>query len=69
MYARCLVVACIVSLFMDIYIRRSVNLIHQLGAWAASTRIKVPVVGAEIESFYGWEQFIRKDDGAMQVCP
>lgn len=49
--------ACVVSLFMDIHIRRSLLVILQLGTWAAE--YGVPALGGDAENFPGWEQFIR----------
>jgi flagellar basal body-associated protein FliL len=50
-------IACTVSLFMDLHIRRSLIIIQQLGTWAGEYAI--PVLGGKITEFPGWEQFIR----------
>jgi hypothetical protein len=49
--------ACVVSLFMDIHIRRSLLLVHQLGVWAAE--YGAVALGGSHERFPAWEQFIR----------
>jgi hypothetical protein len=49
--------ACVVSLFMDIHIRRSLLLVHQLGVWAAE--YGTVAFGGCHEQFPAWEQFIR----------
>jgi hypothetical protein len=55
-------VACIVSLFMDMHISRSLLVVQQLGVWAAEYADRVlggEIIGGEIKGFPGWEQFIR----------
>lgn len=49
--------ACVVSLFMDIHVRRSLLVIHQLGTWAAE--YAAPAISRHQEGFPGWEPFIR----------
>jgi hypothetical protein len=49
--------ACVVSLFMDIHIRRSLLVVHQLGGWAA--HYGTVALGGCLEQFPAWEQFIR----------
>jgi hypothetical protein len=49
--------ACVVSLFMDIHIRRSLLLVHQLGVWAAEYgTVAFP---DNLTQFSAWERFIR----------
>jgi hypothetical protein len=50
-------IACTVSLFMDLHIRRSLIIIQQLGIWAGE--YADPILGREVNGFLGWEQFIR----------
>jgi hypothetical protein len=49
--------ACVVSLFMDIHIRRSLLVVHQLGTWAG--KYAIVALGGSLQRFPGWEQFLR----------
>lgn|GEM_PF-5884644 len=49
--------ATLVCLFMDIHIRKSLLVIHQLGAWAGE--YGALVLGGSEVGFPGWEQFLR----------
>jgi hypothetical protein len=49
--------ACIISLFIDLHVRTSIQAIQQLGLWAA--KYGDVAVGGGPNRFLGWEQFIR----------
>lgn len=59
--------ACVVSLFMDIHIRRSLIVIHQLGVWAAE--YGTVALGGCYEQFPAWEQFLRTSHCTQQFRP